>query len=129
METRAASRVAIKLKVVCRIEKNFCRKFGLTCGDVFGLTAVDISESGIGVVSEYFLPKGLILELEIEGVPPDIEKIMTIKGEICYCTYKKNSGYKCGVRFIDLLDEYRSGIASVVATYELRKFPRVKLAE
>lgn len=129
METRSSLRIDIKLKVVCRIHENFRQKFGLTCGDVFKLIAVDISESGIGVISEYFLPKGLILELEIEGIPFSIEKSMKIKGEIRYCIYKKNSGYRCGISFLDILDEYRNSIAKLVATYEQRKFPRVKLSE
>lgn len=129
METRSASRIGVKLKAVCRVHKNFCQKFGLTCSDVFKLTVVDISEAGIGVISEYFLPKGLILELEIERIFFSSEKIMEIKGEVRYCIYKKNSGYKCGIKFLDIADEYRKDIAKLVATYEQRKFPRVKLAE
>lgn len=129
METRSSSRVGVKLKVVCRIHENFRQKFGLTCGDVFELIAVDISEVGIGVISKYFLPKGLILELEIGGISFGIEKIMKIKGEIRYCIYKKNSGYKCGIKFLDILDEYRNNIAKLVSTYERREFPRVKISE
>ncbi len=129
METRSSFRINIKLSVVCRIHENFCQKFGLTCGNVFKLSAVDISESGIGVISEYFLPKGLILELEIEGIPFSVEKTMKIKGEVRSCIYKKNCGYKCGINFLDLLDEYRNSIAKLVATYEQRKFPRLKMSE
>jgi len=129
METRAASRIDLKLKVICKIHENFCRKFGLARGDVFELTTVDISESGIGVISEYFLPTGLILELEIEGVPFGAEKIMKIKGEIRYCIYKKNAGYRCGIKFLNILDEYQKNIAKLVSAYEQRKFPRLKLSE
>ena len=129
IETRSSFRIDIKLKVICRIHENFCQKFGLTCGDVFKLIAVDISASGLGVMSEYFLPKGLILELEIEGMPFSPEKIMKIKGEIRYCVYKKNSGYRCGIIFLDILEEYKNSIAKLVATYEQRKFPRVNLSE
>jgi c-di-GMP-binding flagellar brake protein YcgR len=129
IETRSAIRVDIKLKVICRIHEDFCQKFGLSCGDSFKLIAVDISVAGIGVISKFFLPKGLILELEIEGIPPDLEKIMKIKGEIRYCMNKKNLGYSCGIKFLDLLDEYKNSITEFIATYEQRKFSRLKLSE
>jgi len=128
METRSSSRIEVKLKVVCRIHENFCQQFGLVCGDVFELAAADISEAGIGVISKYFLPKGLILNLEITGIPFN-EEVMKIAGEIRYCIFKKNSGYRCGIKFLDIKEEYRKNIAKLVQTFEQRKFPRIRLSD
>lgn len=127
METRISSRVKAKLKVSCRI--NGRQKFALACGEVFEPAAVDISEVGIGLISKYFLPKGLTVELAIEGILPDAGKIMKVKGEVRYSIFKKDSGYRCGVKFLDMPDEYRKSIAKLVAAYERREFPRVTISE
>lgn len=129
METRKAPRIDINFKVLSKPVQELKQKFALVSGNKFEVKAVDISEIGIGLVSEYFLPKGLILELEIDGAPFDLKEVMKIKGEIRYCRYERTVGYRCGVQFLDLSEVYRKAIAEFISTFERRKEPRVKLAD
>lgn len=129
METRSAPRVSINLGVISRIDDKNGQKFSLSKGNIFEVKVVDISVSGVGIVSKYFLPKGLSIELEIDGKPFGLDEAMKIKGEIRYCNYIKACGYRCGVKFINILGNYAAKIAELIATYERRKEPRLKLPE
>lgn len=129
METRKAPRINIDLKVISRIDEDAQQKFGLVCGEIFEVNVVDITESGVGILSKFFLPKGLIVKLEIEGAVFNLKEIMKIKGEIRYCNYIKDLGYRCGVKFLNVPDIYREAISRFISSYERRKAPRIKLAE
>jgi len=129
MESRRASRIGIELKIISKVNKEHKQKFSLISGEHFEVKALDISILGVGVLAKYFLPPGLILELEIAGQPFGLEEIIAVKGEIRYCVYMKGCGYKCGVKFLDLKNSYKEAIAQFIATYERRKEPRLKLSE
>jgi c-di-GMP-binding flagellar brake protein YcgR len=129
METRSAPRVAIELKVVCHIDESQKNKFMLASGKSFEVRVLDISELGLGMVSKYFLPRGLILELDIDGKPFGLDINIKTKGEMRYCRITKSFENRCGVKFLGMSDADRKSIAKFVATFERREFPRVKLAE
>ncbi len=129
METRIALRIDIDLKVVSKIDEGYQQKFGLACGKNFEVKGMDVSELGVGVLSKYFLPKGLIIEAEIDGAFFGLNETMKIKGEVRHCQYIRNLGYKCGLKFLNLPDTYRKAIAQTILTYERRKAPRVRLAD
>ena len=129
METRKASRINIDLKVISRIDEDAQQKFGLVCGKTCEINVVDISEGGVGILSKFFLPKGLIIKLEIEGAVFNLKEIMKIKGEIRYCKYTKDLGYQCGVKFLNLSDVYRETVSQFISMHERRRTPRIKLAE
>lgn len=129
METRIALRINIDLKVVSKIGEESQQKFGLVCGKTFEVKGTDVSELGVGIISKYFLPKGLIIEAEMEGAFFGMNEIMKIKGEVRHCQYIRNLGYKCGLRFLNLSDAYRKAIVQTILAYERRKSPRVKLAD
>ena len=128
METRQAPRADISLNVVAEIDEDSRQRFAIAAGRRFAVSAVDISALGMGILSKYFLPKGLILEFEIEGIPFGLRENMKIKGEIRYSRYIKSSTYRCGVKFLNLSDKYQNAIAGFVSTYERRKSPRVELS-
>lgn len=129
METRRAPRTNVQLKVIFQLPKEREQKFSLSKGNTFEVNIVDISVGGMGVFSKYFLPKGLIIETQIEGKPFDLNEPMKIRGEIRFCSYAKSLGYRCGVMFLDISNEYKKIIADFIATYERRKEPRYNLPE
>lgn len=129
METRLTPRVQLELKIIVQIDEETQQKFHLAKGNTFGVDILDISIGGIGVFSKYFLPKGLLLEVQIEGKPFGLDEPMKIKSRVCYCNYIKSSRYRCGIMFIDIPDDYKNNIAVFIRTYERRKEPRVKLSE
>jgi c-di-GMP-binding flagellar brake protein YcgR len=129
METRCAPRICINLKIISRIDEETGQKFSLAKGNVFEVQIVDISILGIGIISKYFLPKGLHIGLEIDGKCFDLENPFRIKGEVRYCSYVKAIGYRCGVKFINISSQYMDKIKNFIATYERRQEPRVTLSE
>lgn len=129
METRIALRIDIDLKVVSKIDEDYQQKFGLVCGKTFEVKGMDVSELGVGILSKYFLPKGLIIEAEIDGAFFGLSEIMKIKGEVRHCRYIRNLGYRCGLKFLNLPDTYRKAIVQTILVQERRKAPRVRLAD
>lgn len=129
METRRALRININLKIKSNIPEEYRQKFALTIGSSFEVDAVDISVLGVGIFSKYFLPKGLILELEISGDSLEMKENMIVKAEVRHCAFLKGKGYRCGVQFLNLPSHYKKAIADFITTYERRKEPRLKLSE
>ena len=129
METRSAKRVSVNLKIASRIDNQGDQKFSISQGDIFEVEVVDISVSGIGVFSKYFLPKGLIIDIDIDGKVFGSDKVMKMKGELRYCRSVKISRYRCGIRFVDPPAEYIKIIAEFISKNERRQDPRVKLAD
>ncbi|MCM8789405.1 MAG: PilZ domain-containing protein [Candidatus Omnitrophica bacterium] len=129
MESRKAPRINIEIKIISKISEEYKQKFSLISGESFEVKAFDISILGIGIISKYFLPQGLILELEIPGEPFGLSGAMYIKGEIRYCIYIKGLGYKCGIKFLEITKEHTRAIGQFISTYERRKEPRLKLSD
>lgn len=129
MDTRLATRTNVDLKVVCKIGQKYRQKFCLVCGDSFQANVLDISALGIGLLSKYFSPKGLILEVDIDFAPFGQNEIMKIKGEIRYAQYLKNQGYRIGIKFLDISETNKKLIEKFVASRERRKEPRITLAD
>ena len=129
METRKQPRTRISLKVTSKIDEESGQKFSLAGSKTFEADTIDISILGMAILTKYYLPKGLRIELEIDGKPFGLKKSMKIKGEIRYCIYFSASLYRCGVKFINILSEYKNKIAKFIDIYERRKAPRVKLSD
>lgn len=118
----------VSLKVISTIDKSMKNGISLANGNRFEARAYDISIGGLGLLTKYFLPKGLLLEMEIEGAPFDLKERITVKGEVTHCKNIEVHKYKCGIRFTEMSDENIKVIAKLVAGYEKRKEPRVNLS-
>ncbi len=129
METRKKPRYKVNLDVTLGIDKAAKQKFALAVDKTFKVETDDISVLGIGIFSKHFLPKGLRIDLQIDGKPFGLKKIMNIKGEIRYSVYIKTSVYRCGIQFSNLDPEYSEKIAKFITRYERRKAPRLKLSD
>lgn len=129
METRGAKRVDVNLKIASRVDNQGEHKFTISQGDTFEVEVVDISVSGIGIFSKYFLPKGLVLDIEIDGKIFGGSEIMKMKGELRYCRSVKLSKYRCGIKFVDPPQEYVKLLADFISKNERRQEPRIKIGE
>ncbi len=128
MDTRQGPRVGASLRVISTIDKSMQDSVSLANGNRFEARAYDISVGGIGLVAKYFLPKGLMLELEIEGAPFGLQERITAKGEVTHCKNVQVHKYKCGIRFTEISDKHKGAIAQFISNYEKRKSPRVDLS-
>lgn len=129
MDTRFTYRVNLDLKALLEIEDDEGQQIALVGGNKLEAKIFDISVSGIGLGIKYFVPKGLMVSVKIDGTLLGLDKAMHVKGEICYCNYVQASLYKCGVRFIDIPKRYVTAIINFVSKHEKRKDPRIELAE
>lgn len=128
METRLAPRVGIDLKVVCKTEELHQQKFCLANGNKFEVKVLDVSVLGIGFLTKYFLPKGLLITAEIDGAFFGLQETMQVKGEVKYCNYIRGQGYRCGIKFLNISTTYKDAIAQFIAVHEREKEPRVRLS-
>lgn len=129
METRLTRRLDLSLKVTLSVDEEFKNKFVLADGNSFEATALDISVSGLGIISKYYIPKGLIIVLEIPGNMFELKENVKTKAEIRYCKFIKSCEYRCGIKFLDMNEKYKNAIAKFISLYEKRKEPRLKLSE
>lgn len=116
METRSAPRANIDIAAVIRIEGDEEQRFALSVGNQFEVKLTGISITGVSLFSEYLLPKGLKVELEMEGRLFGMSDPLIIKGEVRYCKQMEPSKYKCGVKFTQLSEYYRQKISVFVAS-------------
>ena len=68
------------------------------------------------IVKNYFLPRGLKIDIEISGSVFGLKNTIKIKGEISHCNYIKFHTYKCGIKFLELSKKNRKLIADFVAS-------------
>ena len=99
----------------------------LANGDNFEARAFDISVSEVGLASKHFLPKGLTVEMELEGAPFNLQQNIKVKGEIAYCKSAGVHSYKCGIRFLDLGDSDKEAIVRFITKHNRRKDDRMSL--
>jgi len=131
IDSRLAKRVRIYLKVISKVDKLFKKKFALADGTDFEASIVDISTSGIGLVLRYFLPRGLVIELTLDGALFGLKGPMKIKGEVRHCKnvpYPKYKLYRVGIKFISVPKLYKKAISELISKLEKRKEPRLSLS-
>jgi len=128
MQTRFGPRVKVDINIVSEIDKTLREQISFVRGNRFEGHAYDISIVGIGLTSKYFLPKGLIIQTEIDGAAFGLDKPMKLKGKVRHCEYVKKESYKCGIKFLNLSTEHKKAIAKLVSTYEKRKNMRLGLS-
>jgi c-di-GMP-binding flagellar brake protein YcgR len=127
METRLSPRINLAFKVVSAIDKSSGQNIKLVNGDSFQASTFDISETGMGIiVKKYYLPKGLLISLSIDGVSFGLKTPIKTRGEIRYCRSIKHRTYKCGVKFLNMPKKHKETIAHFIATYNRRKKTRLK---
>jgi len=117
----------MSLSVISSIDKDKEQHINLVKGDCFEGKACDISAAGVGVHVKYFLPKGLVIKMELEGKPFGLNKKIKVKGAVRHCVYIKIHTYKCGIEFLDLPADCKKAITQFILTYEKRKKPRLNL--
>lgn len=112
LDTRFVSRVDVTLRVVSKINRDANQSFELADGNFFKARAFNIGAQGIGIITKYFLPKGLVVDLEIAGPLFGFKECLTLKGEVRYCNniYNERNKYKCGISFIGISDECKEAI-------------------
>lgn len=131
VEIRGTPRIKMSLKVISKIYKDLDQKFALAKGSSFKGDTFNISVLGMGISLKYFLPKGLVVELEIQGESFGLTGTMKLWGEVRYCKYMYKQGklYKCGIKFLGIPKEYEQAIVKFSSTYEKGMDAGLKFSE
>ena len=106
MENRIAKRADIKKRVFVEIDTDREQPFYLRDGNLFAADSADISSYGIAIQSRYFLPKGLVVDLKVHGTDFDLSEVISLEGEVRYCNYKHDDGYRCGLKLTNTRQRY-----------------------
>jgi len=117
METRERPRIDAKLKVDLNIDESFKDQITLVGGNNMETETCDINLGGLCLILKYFLPRGLIVNLSIDGTPFGLDRKIDVKAEIRHSKYVKVHTYKTGVRFLDLSEEDRKYIDDFISKY------------
>ena len=128
MDTRRGPRVEVSLRVISTIDESMKDSVSLANGNRFEARAYDISAGGLGLLTKYFLPNGLLLEIEIEGAPFGLKERIKVRGEVSHCKNIQVHKYKCGIRFVGMVDEHIKVIEQFVSNHERRRKLRVNLS-
>lgn len=70
---------------------------------LFRAAVADVSESGMRVISEQYLPKGTRYTFTFKRSP-----FLTVRGEVRWVRSFERDTFQLGVRFVDLSDAERS---------------------
>ena len=126
VETRGSLRSGFKTKVVFSVDDSMKKQIHLA-KDKFEAYTADISTLGIGILSNHFIPKGAILNAEIDGANFSLDEPLRIKCEVRYCNFVKMGEYRSGMKFLDILPLYKDKIAEFIKKNERREVPRFKV--
>ena len=114
METRLWPRVSVDMKISSRITRSDGQSIALAEGDQFEAKSYDISIAGIGIFIKVFLPKGLLIEMDLDGAPFGLTESIKTRGEVRHCNSIGTRKYRCGLRFLNLLPEHKKAIAQLI---------------
>ena len=122
METRRTRRLPISSTSKLKIDTSLNQHFNISKKDI-KVQLVDISTEGMGILSEYFIPKGIIIELEfkISG------KLISAKGEVRVAISGGKGLTRLGIKFINLDKTQGQIINKFVKEYERRAHTRLGL--
>lgn len=118
-ETRRVERVAVKIPIAIKIEPSMEKDFTLAQREVSAST-VDMSATGMSVLSSVYIPEGiaLVIEFEAQSICPEKEKEgskIRLKGEVVSSRMMKGQ-YRLGILIKEISDEDKSAIVKFIST-------------
>jgi|GEM_PF-633346 len=125
METRSAARIKLETKAKLKVNGAMKEQIHLLQEEQ-DADIVDISVSGVGMISPVFFPKGAILGIQINGAAFHANKPLSLRGEVRYCRPESGKKYRLGIKFVELEDKVLDKIKEYIAKYERRATPRVE---
>jgi len=148
MESRLAYRYKKKLGIDIQVNKKFQAAMPALQDRILKAEIYDISVNGIGMLSDYYFPSGIILNIILGKKHFGWKKDLRLKGILRYSKSVlffdhekspnknnqarkqiKRSAYHCGVKFLDITPGQKKLIKDFIAESERRKRARLKIAE
>ena len=114
MENRVFPRSRLDQKIFVEVDKDPNQSYHTRDGNLFDTDSADISESGVSLKSRYYLPKGLRLDVKMQGADFGLSEIINLDGEIRYCKQEGTHEYRCGLKFLDPSQRYEEVFGNFV---------------
>jgi c-di-GMP-binding flagellar brake protein YcgR len=124
MDTRQAPRHKITLAAKIRVNEVSAKQLTLR-KDVIDVQVIDLSVLGIGMVSQSFIPKGMIIDIELLVN----SNMLNLKGEVRSAISAGKGLTRLGVQFIELKDKDSQVLKDFIHTYERRAEPRLNVPQ
>ncbi len=85
---------------------------------------VDISITGLGVISTMPFSQGAMLRIQMDGAKFNMDKPINIRGEVRYCKPQREKEYRLGIKFVEVEDRDLNKIKEYINKYIHRKAPK-----
>lgn len=121
-DSRIAKRARAALGVTFEINESMKKQVRLS-KDIVQTTSSDISSGGIAIISDYFIPRGTLLDIKIDKVPlyPGTSKegdFIQVTGKVVSSVMEKANRYRLGIQFTRIDDKEKKAIEKFVEGYE-----------
>jgi|SRR3989338_1614995 len=126
-ETRGNERIPTAVNVQYEVHESMKSSFPFATQKLSS-TLTDISASGCAIMTNVFIPKNVLLNLEIEGgtfYPDDPKKVIQVTGRVCNSRNISKDTYRLGVFFEKIAKEDKDAINHFVDGFERRKEKRI----
>ncbi len=123
METRRAKRLKTSFSVKLKLDLSSGQHFQVKDGSVEA-GALDISTLGVGLMSKCFIPKGIVVDLELKINNKTIET----RGEIRSAVSGGKGLTRLGIQFVGLDNSQKEIIDNFIKENERRSQPRLNLS-
>ena len=122
LETRQELRIPISTTSKLIIDPSVKQRFDIAKKDI-EVKNLDISLGGVGLLSKYFIPKGVILNLEFTLSDNLIKTKVEVKSAVA-----AGKGFtRLGTGFIDLTKQQKKLIKDFIKETERRIHPRLEV--
>lgn len=126
-ETRSSERIPTAVKITYDVHESMRGSFPFSAQKLTS-NVVDISATGCAMLTNVYIPKNVLLNLEIEGAlffPDDPQRIIKATGRVCNSRNISKDAYRLGVFFEQITKEDKDAIKHFVDGYDRRKEKRV----
>ncbi len=127
-ETRGSERISAAIQVTYEVHESM--KGSVPFSDKkHSADIVDISATGCSIRSNVFVPKNILLNMEIDGTQfyEGGKKIINATGKICNCRNISKDSYRLGISFEKISAEDKQAIKRFVDSRDRRKEKRLPL--
>ncbi len=126
-ETRSSERIPTTVNVQYEVHESMKNSFPFAARKLTS-TLTDISATGCSITTNVFIPKNVLLNLEIDGAifyPEDPKRVIQATGRVCNSRNISKDTYRLGIFFEKILKEEKDAIKHFVDGFDRRKEKRV----
>lgn len=129
-DRRRYKRLALNLSVVIRLGGPIEQRVVLEEEEI-EVSAIDVSEGGLGIISKYLIPKHSLLHIIMDFTAIDLQggvifhKPLDVEGEVRSVVDWEGDQYRLGIKFTKITNEDKTAIKAFVRNFMHYKPPKI----